>query len=269
MLRIYIKSTRKAAFLTHKEEVELFKEIEKGCVKSKNKVITSNLRLVISIAKRYRNRGTPMQDLIQEGNIGLMKAVSKFDYKLGNRFSTYATWWISQAVSKTLDNYNENRAMRFPLQRSIQIRQFNKFSKRGFSVDGIAKEMEISSETVKALERDAIVYFSDSKSFDMPIFTGKDNAENATLKDFIPDTNSESPLNDLIRESTNKRILSVLEELPQREKMAIIMHFGIGCTMQTLEEIGKKFGVTRERVRQIERKGLQKLASKASLKELV
>jgi len=269
MLKFYIKSTRKASILSHAEELELFKKIEEGCVESRNKVITSNLRLVISIAKRYRNRGTPMQDLIQEGNIGLMKAVSKFDYKLGNRFSTYATWWISQAVSKTLDSYNENRAMRFPLQKGIQIRQYSKLKKLGFSPEDIAKEMEVSSNSVRSLEKDAMVYFSDNTSLDMPIFTGKGNAENTTLRDFIPDTNSESPLKSLISESSSKRIFSILEELPQREKMAIKMHFGIGCKTQTLKEIGDKFGVTRERVRQIEQKGLEKLASKPSLKELV
>jgi len=266
MLSAYLKDMGNLPILSCKEEVELFKRVEKGCEKSREKIIKHNLRLVLSQAKRYKNRGVPLIDLIQEGNIGLIKAIGKFDYRRGYKFSTYAVWWIAQSVTRALDNYNENRALRFPISKSVKLRKYTKLKNIGFSNKEILDEMGISISEVSELEKDAIFFFKEQVSLSKKI-RSEDNEKNS-LGDTIPDMNASNPLEEIERSNCYAHVVSLLKKLPKREKAAIKMRFGIGCEPHTLDAIGKLFGVTRERARQIEKAGINRLKCEPFFKEL-
>jgi RNA polymerase primary sigma factor len=265
-VRMYLKEIGSYNLLTKDEEVELAKRVEKSDEDAKAKLARANLRLVVSIAKKYMGRGLMFLDLIQEGNIGLMRAVDKFDWRRGFKFSTYATWWIRQAITRAIAD--QAKTIRIPVHMVETINKYKKIERqleqkleRAPTPEEIAKVMEIEPE--KAHE---IVKISQSTtSLETPV--GKE--EDTRLKEFIEDEVTLSPFESASRELLKDHIGDVLHTLNAREKRVLELRFGLkdGRT-RTLEEVGKEFGVTRERIRQIEAKALRKLRHPSRSKRL-
>ena len=265
-VRMYLKEIGRVSLLTRDEEVSLAKSIEKGDEIAKRKLAEANLRLVVSVAKKYSGRGLSLLDLIQEGNLGLMKAVLKFDYKKGFKFSTYATWWIRQAITRAIAD--QARTIRIPVHMIETInklirtqRQLVQDLGREPLPEEIASEMGISPEKVEHI----IKISQETVSLEAPV--GEE--EDSRLGDFIEDKISESPEEVATHQLLKGHIQEVLEFLSPREQKILKMRFGLesGRT-HTLEEVGKEFGVTRERIRQIEAKSLQKLKIDQEAKKL-
>ncbi|WP_333956251.1 RNA polymerase sigma factor RpoD [Campylobacter jejuni] len=241
-----------------KEILEQIKRGKKISDEAKGRMAKSNLRLVVSIAKRYTNRGLPFLDLIQEGNIGLMKAVDKFEYKRGYKFSTYATWWIRQAISRAIAD--QARTIRIPIHMIETINQINKIIREHLQKDGkepdvsvIAKEVGLSVDKVKQV----IKITKEPISLEAPI----GNEDDGKFGDFVEDRNSLSPMDHILKDDLKEQIDEVLDQLNDREKAVIRMRFGLmdDESDRTLEEIGKELNVTRERARQIESSAIKKL----------
>ncbi len=241
-----------------KEILEQIKRGKKISDEAKGRMAKSNLRLVVSIAKRYTNRGLPFLDLIQEGNIGLMKAVDKFEYKRGYKFSTYATWWIRQAISRAIAD--QARTIRIPIHMIETINQINKIIREHLQKDGkepdvsvIVKEVGLSVDKVKQV----IKITKEPISLEAPI----GNEDDGKFGDFVEDRNSLSPMDHILKDDLKEQIDEVLDQLNDREKAVIRMRFGLmdDESDRTLEEIGKELNVTRERVRQIESSAIKKL----------
>ncbi len=256
------KEASKKGFNLEPEKLqEILEQIKRGkkiSEEAKTRMAKSNLRLVVSIAKRYTNRGLPFLDLIQEGNIGLMKAVDKFEYKKGYKFSTYATWWIRQAISRAIAD--QARTIRIPIHMIETINRINKIIRKHLQetgkepdVETIAKEVGLSVDKVK----NVIKITKEPISLEAPI--GSD--EDGKFGDFIEDKNTVSPLEAILKEDLKHQIEEVLDQLNEREKAVIRMRFGLmpDESDRTLEEIGKELNVTRERVRQIESSAIKKL----------
>ena len=262
-VRMWLREIGKTPLLTMRQEVELAKAIAEGNGKTlesqiaKEKLIQANLRLVVSIAKRYSGRGMSFPDLIQEGNIGLIRAVEKFDYKKGYKFSTYATWWIRQAITRSIAD--QGRTIRIPVHMVETINRLIKTSSRLLqelgrepTLDELSKEMEIPVERVSEIYRIAPAPLS----LETPI--GEE--EDSHLADFIQDQESVSPDDAAGRQLLRERIVDVLSELSDRERDVLRMRFGLDDGYpRTLEEVGRHFQVTRERIRQIEAKAIKKL----------
>ena len=256
-VRMYLKEIGNIPLLTAEEEVFLAQRIEKGDEQARKQLIEANLRLVVSIAKKYVGRGMSFLDLIQEGNMGLMKAVEKFDYKKGNKFSTYSTWWIRQAITRGIAD--TAKTIRVPVHMVENINRYKKavsvlVRQNGHdpTVKEIADEMGVSEERVKEIQSVAL----DTISLETPI---GDESE-SRLGDFIQDENVTSPEEHIGNTMLREHLESALSTLNPREEKVLRMRFGFNDGhARTLEECGKELGVTRERVRQIEAKALRKL----------
>lgn len=257
VVKSYLKDIRKSALLTFEEEQELAKRIEMGDEKARQRMIESNLRLVVSIGKRYMNRGMAFSDIIEEGNIGLIKAVERFNYRRGFRFSTYGSWWIKQAIERAI--INQSKLIRLPVHVVERLNHYLSFNEqliqeldREPTAKELAEKMEISAEEVIQIQQ----LIRKTYSLDTPMGSNQDVA----LKDLIVDTTQISP--SLNAEGILRReiIFQWLDTLKETERKVVILRFGLeGEEPQTLEEIGKVFGLTRERMRQIEGVALNKL----------
>jgi RNA polymerase primary sigma factor len=256
-LRLYLREIGKVSLLTADQEVSLAKRIERGDMSAKTQMTEANLRLVVSIAKGYLGRGLSFLDLIQEGSLGLIRAVEKFDYRKGYKFSTYATWWIRQAVTRAIAD--KARTIRIPvhmvekLNKVVHIeRQLVQRLGREPNPEEIAEELEMTPEEVREILRMAQL----PVSLEKPIGEEEDSA----LGDFVQDEAAESPFDTAQLSLRREDIESALGALPERERQVIELRFGLyGGPPRTLEEVGRAFGVTRERIRQIENNTLKKL----------
>ncbi len=265
-VRMYLKEIGKVPLLTAEEEIELAKRMEKGDEEAKNALAEANLRLVVSIAKRYVGRGMLFLDLIQEGNLGLIKAVEKFDYRKGYKFSTYATWWIRQAITRAIAD--QARTIRIPVHMVETINKLIRVSRqllqtlgREPSPEEIAAEMNIPEEKV----REILKISQEPVSLETPI--GEE--EDSHLGDFIEDDNVPAPAEAATQMLLREQLDKVLDSLTDREKKVLRLRFGLDDGRQrTLEEVGKEFNVTRERIRQIEAKALRKLRHPSRSKQL-
>ena len=256
-VRMYLKEIGKVPLLSSDEEIELAKKIELGDEEAKKKLAESNLRLVVSIAKRYAGRGMQLLDLIQEGNLGLIKAVEKFDYRKGYKFSTYATWWIRQAITRAIAD--QARTIRIPVHMVETInrlvrtqRQLVQKLGREATPEELAKELDMPVERV----REIMKISQDPVSLETPI--GEE--EDSHLGDFIQDNNVEVPADAATYTLLHEQLMDVLSTLTEREQKVLRLRFGLDDGRpRTLEEVGRQFNVTRERIRQIEAKALRKL----------
>jgi RNA polymerase primary sigma factor len=258
-LRLYLRSIGRVPLLTAQEEVALAKRIERGDMEAKTHMVEANLRLVVSIAKGYLGRGLTFLDLIQEGSLGLIRAVEKFDYRRGYKFSTYATWWIRQAVTRAIAD--KGRTIRIPvhmvekLNKVVHVeRQLVQTLGREPTPDEIATELECTTREVREILRMA----QQPISLEKPI--GEE--EESELGDFVEDQMAESPFERASENLRRENVHRALAALPRREREVIELRFGLtGQRPQTLEEVGRAFNVTRERIRQIENHTLKKLES--------
>lgn len=256
-VRMYLKEIGNVPLLTTEQEVELAKRVEAGDEEAKKQLTEANLRLVVSIAKKYVGRGMPFLDLIQEGNMGLMKAVDKFDYTKGYKFSTYATWWIRQAITRAIAD--QARTIRIPVHMVETINKLIRVSRqllqelgREPTPEEIAKEMDMSVERV----REILKISQEPVSLETPI--GEE--EDSHLGDFIQDDNVPVPADAAAFTLLKEQLVEVLSTLTDREQKVLRLRFGLDDgRARTLEEVGKEFNVTRERIRQIEAKALRKL----------
>ncbi len=265
-VRMYLKEIGKVPLLTPEEEVELAKRMELGDESAKKRLAEANLRLVVSIAKRYVGRGMQFLDLIQEGNLGLIKAVEKYDYSKGFKFSTYATWWIRQAITRSIAD--QARTIRIPVHMVETINRLIRTSRQLLQELGrepqpeeIAKRMDMPVERVREIMKISL----DPVSLETPI--GEE--EDSHLGDFIQDEHVAVPMDAATYTLLHEQLMEVLESLTDREQKVLRLRFGLDDGRpRTLEEVGKEFNVTRERIRQIEAKALRKLRHPSRSKKL-
>jgi len=264
-VRMYLKEIGRIPLLTREEEITLAQGVVRGDLKCKAKLTSSNLRLVVSIAKKYIGRGMTFLDLIQEGNKGLIRAVEKYDWSKGFKFSTYATWWIRQAITRAIAD--QARTIRIPVHMVETINKMIRTQRRLMQELGreptpeeIAELMEITADKV----REIMKISQKTTSLETPV--GDD--DDSYLGDFIPDESQPSPYDATSKRLLKENIDEVLAALSDREAKVLKMRFGLGYKPMTLEEVGRKFGVTRERIRQIEAKALRKLKHPSKRKKL-
>ncbi len=267
-IQMYLREIGKVSLLNSAEEVELAKRIEKDDVAARKKLTEANLRLVVSIAKKYMGRNLGLLDLIQEGNLGLFRAVEKFDWTKGYKFSTYATWWIRQAITRALAD--QSRTIRIPVH---MVETLNKYAQAQRQLvqdlgreplpEEIAAEMEIEVEKVYHLKKIS----QETVSIDSPV--GEDEGEDSSLGDFIVDEDTTKPNEMAGRQILKEYVGEILKDLDPREQKILKMRFGLedGVT-HTLEEVGEEFGVTRERIRQIESKALERIREHIDINKL-
>jgi RNA polymerase primary sigma factor len=256
-IRMYLAEIGRVPLLTHADEIRLAKGIARGCKRSKDRLVEANLRLVVSIAKKYRNRGVSFLDLIQEGNLGLIRAAEKFDYSKGYKFSTYATWWIRQAITRAIAD--KGRTIRIPVHMVEKVNKYHRTHRRMIQTLGrepseeeIAHELGVFVEEIQRLQEIS------QRSISLATPVGEDDS--SELGDFLEDAGSVTPT-DAVSESLLKAHLrEALDELPERERQIIELRFGMKDDRpRTLEEVGREFDITRERVRQIQMKTLNLL----------
>ena len=265
-VRMYLKEIGKIPLLNAEQERDLAQKMQDGDREAKNTLVESNLRLVVSIAKKYMNRGLSLLDLIQEGNIGLIKAVDKFDYSKGFKFSTYATWWIRQAITRAIAD--QARTIRIPVHMVETINKLTRVQRqliqdlgREPTIDELAEKMNMPVDKIRDIQRIS----QDPVSIDKPV--GEE--EDSHLVDFIPSDEYVSPDDEVSRELLKEDLIKVLDLLTEREAKVIRLRFGLDDDKQrTLEEVGRSLGVTRERIRQIEAKSIRKLGRSSYAKRL-
>jgi RNA polymerase primary sigma factor len=255
--KLYLRDLRKLTTMSEEEEKELAERISRGDRDARQKMIEANLRLVVKIARKYAISGVSMLDLIEEGNIGLIRAVEKFDLSKNCRFSTYATWWIKQSIERAILNYS--RIVRLPVHVSSRIRKVSKVMHDYLEREGrepTEEELHTSTDIPMSFIRNLMFVVTRTDSIDSLL----DEEENVTMEDFLPDRSIDEPLSVLEQTKRIEYIASWLDTLRDDEKRVIILRYGLdGAEPQTLESIGKLFGVTRERIRQIEHKSIGKL----------
>ena len=265
-VRMYLKEIGQVKLLTADEEIELAKRVSEGDKKAKDRLTEANLRLVVSIAKKYSGRGLHILDLIQEGNTGLIRAVDKFDYTKGNKFSTYATWWIRQAITRAIAH--QARTIRVPVHMVEVINKATRCNRklvqelgREPTLEEIAAELNLPIEKIIEANRTA----ADTLSLDMPV----GDEEDTTIGSFVEDDNTPGPVDATSNAMLSEALTEILGTLTEREADVLRMRFGMydGRT-HTLEEVGQIFGVTRERIRQIENKAIRKLRHPSRAKKI-
>jgi RNA polymerase primary sigma factor len=265
-LQLFLKDIGKVRLLTAQEEVDLAKRIERGDLDAKQKMVESNLRLVVSIAKNYRNQGLPFLDLIQEGTLGLVRAAEKFDYRKGFKFSTYATWWIRQAIARALAD--KARTIRIPVHVVEKLNKIGRAERKLVTELGreptpeeIAEVTGIDPEEVDSIKRSAQA----PVSLEKPV----GDEEESEFGQFIADERAESPYERAAEILTKEALREALENLSYRERRVLELRYGLGGEHpRTLDEVGRTFNVTRERIRQIENQSLKKLQSLAEAQKL-
>ncbi len=265
-VRMYLKEIGKIPLLSTEEEIELARKMEAGDMEARQKLAEANLRLVVSIAKRYAGRGMQFLDLIQEGNLGLIKAVEKFDYRKGYKFSTYATWWIRQAITRAIAD--QSRTIRIPVHMVETINRMIRTSRqlvqelgREPTVNEIAERMELPVERVQEIQKIS----QEPVSLETPV--GEE--EDSHLGDFIQDENMAVPADQATLKFLHEQLEEALDTLTDRERQVLRLRFGLADGRpHTLEEVGREFRVTRERIRQIEAKALRKLRHPSRSKKL-
>ncbi|MCW3001533.1 MAG: polymerase sigma factor [Conexibacter sp.] len=265
-LQLFLKDIGKVRLLTAQEEVDLAKRIERGDLDAKQKMVESNLRLVVSIAKNYRNQGLPFLDLIQEGTLGLVRAAEKFDYRKGFKFSTYATWWIRQAIARALAD--KARTIRIPVHVVEKLNKIGRAERklvtelgREPTAEEIADVTGIDPEEVDSIKRSAQA----PVSLEKPV----GDEEESEFGQFIADERAESPYERAAEILTKEALREALENLSYRERRVLELRYGLGGEHpRTLDEVGRTFNVTRERIRQIENQSLKKLQSLAEAQKL-
>jgi len=256
-VRMYLREIGRIPLLTSQQEIELARLIEKKDVEAKRKLTEANLRLVVSIAKRYMGRGMVFLDLIQEGNLGLIRAVEKFDYHLGYKFSTYATWWIRQAITRAIAD--QARTIRVPVHAVETMNRLNRVQRQLLQSSGreptvleIAAALGVTPAKVVEIQKTA----QEPVSLETPV----GDEEDSKLGDFIEDLDADQPLDLVFKEIRREELFRVLDSLPTRDRKVLELRYGLkGERPRTLEEVGDRFGVTRERIRQIEAKTLNRL----------
>lgn len=257
-LKLYFREISRVKLLTAAEEVDLAQRIEKGEMKAKQMLISANLRLVINVAKRYMNQGLLFQDLIEEGNLGLIKASVKFSWRRGFKFSTYATWWIRQSITRALSN--QSRTVRVPVHVSEDINRVERISRdltrklgREPSLMELSKASKLKFEKIHKLQRLA----QRDISLDLPV---GDDANSRSISDFIEDKSIASPAQNVFDQLRTEKLKKLIGTLNEKEQKVILMRFGFDQELpKTLEQTGNLMGVTRERIRQIEEKALHKI----------
>ncbi len=255
--KLYLRDLRKLSTMSEEEEKELAERISRGDRDARQKMIEANLRLVVKIARKYITAGVSVLDLIEEGNIGLIRAVEKFDLSKNCRFSTYATWWIKQSIERAMLNYS--RVVRLPVHVSARMRKISKVMHDYIEREGrepTEEELRLGTDIPINFIRNLMFIVTKTDSIDSLL----DEEERATMEDFLPDLSIDGPLSALEQTKRIEYIASWLDTLRDDEKRVIILRYGLdGAEPQTLESIGKLFGVTRERIRQIEHKSISKL----------
>ena len=256
-IRMYLAEIGRVRLLTHADEIRLAKGIARGCKRSKDRLVEANLRLVVSIAKKYRNRGVSFLDLIQEGNLGLIRAAEKFDYHKGYKFSTYATWWIRQAITRAIAD--KGRTIRIPVHMVEKVNKFHRTHRRMTQTLGrepvdeeIARELDVSVEEILRLQEIS----QRAISLETPV----GDEDSSHLGDFLEDAGTVTPTEAVSEALLKSHLREALDELPERERQIIELRFGMKDDRpRTLEEVGREFDITRERVRQIQMKTLNLL----------
>jgi RNA polymerase primary sigma factor len=256
-IRMYLAEIGRVPLLTHADEIRLAKGIARGCKRSKDRLVEANLRLVVSIAKKYRNRGVSFLDLIQEGNLGLIRAAEKFDHSKGYKFSTYATWWIRQAITRAIAD--KGRTIRIPVHMVEKVNKYHRTHRRMLQTLGrepseeeIARELGVFVEEIQRLQEIS------QRSISLATPVGDDDT--SELGDFLEDSGSVTPTDAVSESLLTSHLREALDELPERERHIIELRFGMKDDRpRTLEEVGREFDITRERVRQIQMKTLNLL----------
>ena len=257
-MKLYFKEMSAIDLISAEKELELAERIAHGDIEARNELVSANLRLVVSLAKRYQGCGMSLQDLIQEGNLGLMKAAEKFDASKGFRFSTYAAWWINQTIGRALAD--QSKAIRVPVHMTENINKLRRFS-RDLTVtlgheptdEDLAEAMEVSVDDIKTYKS----YMTDITSLDIQV---GDDDDGTTIASFIEDEKNVSPEKNAVQIAEREMLDAVLDTLTAREQDIIRQRFGLDNNVpKTLEEVGKSYGLTKERIRQIENKALMKL----------
>ena len=265
-MKVYLKEIGSSSLLDAEEELELAKRMESGDEAGRNELIEKNLRLVVSIAKRYLGYGLSMQDLIQEGNIGLMKAVERYDYRKGFRFSTYATWWIRQSITRAIAG--QSKMIRIPVHMVEQMNRYRRMKHELLQSLGhtpTVEELEAATNFTaeQLMEMESIDY----ELVSLDTLVGEDG--DTSLSDFMRGDESEIPEYEVMKKIPQEALKKAFRVLSKKEREVLILRFGLdGDTPRTLEEVGRYFKVTRERIRQIEVKALQKLRDSRNAAEL-